>query len=78
VGFLTRTTGNLLAAEQRCGVRHHVLLSIINVDAVPDNAHYLGKVAQEQRVEAGPVPWTILRAAAGAAGRRGDVPGAAR
>ncbi len=63
VDFFTRTTGNLLAAEQRCGVRHHVLLSIINVDAVPDNVHYLGKVAQEQRVEAGPVPWTILRAA---------------
>jgi uncharacterized protein YbjT (DUF2867 family) len=63
VDFFTRTTGNLLAAEQRCGVRHHILLSIINVDAVPDNAHYLGKVAQEQQVEAGPVPWTILRAA---------------
>jgi uncharacterized protein YbjT (DUF2867 family) len=60
--FFTRTSGNLLAAEQRCGVRHHVLLSIVNVDAVPDNGHYLGKVAQERRVETGPVPWTIQRA----------------
>jgi uncharacterized protein YbjT (DUF2867 family) len=62
VGFFTRTSDNLLAAGQRHGVRHHVLLSIVNVDAVPDNAHYAGKVAQEQRVENGPVPWTILRA----------------
>src|SRR5579875_1057902 len=62
VSFFTRTSDNLLAAEQRQGVRHHVLLSIVSVDAVPDNAHYLGKVAQEQRVEAGPVPWTIVRA----------------
>ena len=62
VGFFTGTSDQLLAAEQRAGVRHHVLLSIVNVDAVTDNAHYLGKIAQEQRVEAGPVPWTILRA----------------
>ena len=62
VGFFTGTSDQLLAAEQRAGVRHHVLLSIVNVDAVTDNAHYLGKIAQEQRVQAGPVPWTILRA----------------
>ncbi|HEY0718120.1 MAG TPA: nuclear transport factor 2 family protein [Streptosporangiaceae bacterium] len=61
IGFFTRTSDHLLAAGRRHGVRHHVLLSIVNVDAVPDNGHYLGKVAQEQRVEAGPVPWTILR-----------------
>src|ERR1700753_1219333 len=59
--FFARTAGNLLAAEQRCGVRHHVLLSIVNVDAVPDNGHYLGKVAQERWVETGPGPWTIQR-----------------
>jgi uncharacterized protein YbjT (DUF2867 family) len=59
--FFGRTSGNLLAAEERAGVRHHVLLSIVNVDAVPDNGHYAGKIAQEQRVEASPVPWTILR-----------------
>ena len=62
VGFFAGTSDHLLTAEQRQGVRHHVLLSIVNVDAVPDNAHYVGKVAQEQRVEAAPVPWTILRA----------------
>ena len=62
VAFFTTTTDNLLAAEQRAGVRHHVLLSIVNVDAITDNAHYAGKIAQEQRVHDGPVPWTILRA----------------
>jgi uncharacterized protein YbjT (DUF2867 family) len=62
VGFFTGTSDRLLAAEQRAGVRHHVLLSIVNVDATPDNAHYAGKIAQEQRVRSGPVPWTILRA----------------
>src|SRR6201996_9007827 len=43
VGFFTRAADHLLAAEQRQGVRHHVLLSIVKVEAVPDNAHYAGK-----------------------------------
>jgi uncharacterized protein YbjT (DUF2867 family) len=62
IEFFTTTSDHLLAAGERGGVRHHVLLSIVNVDAVEDNAHYRGKVAQEARVEVGAVPWTILRA----------------
>ena len=34
---------NLLAAEQRVSVRHHVLLSIVGVDRIEGNAHYAGK-----------------------------------
>ncbi|HEX7939759.1 MAG TPA: NAD(P)H-binding protein [Gemmatimonadaceae bacterium] len=55
-------TANLLAAESRARVKHHVLLSIVCVDRVLSVAHYAGKRAQEQLVKAGPVPWTILRA----------------
>jgi uncharacterized protein YbjT (DUF2867 family) len=55
-------TANLLAAEQRAGVRHHVLLSIVGLDRVPGNAHYAGKREQERLVSEGPVPWTILPA----------------
>lgn len=54
-------TTNLLAAEQRAGVRHHVLLSIVNVDRSEGNAHYAGKRAQEALVAAGPIPFTIQR-----------------
>jgi uncharacterized protein YbjT (DUF2867 family) len=55
-------TGNLLAAEQRAGVRHHVLLSIAGVDRVAGNAHYAGKREQERLVTGGRVPWTIVPA----------------
>jgi uncharacterized protein YbjT (DUF2867 family) len=55
-------TANLLAAEQRAGVRHHVLLSIVGLDRIPGNAHYAGKREQERLVSGGPVPWTILPA----------------
>lgn len=62
VHFFRTATENLLAAERRAGVGHHVALSIVGVDGVPDNAHYAGKVAQEQAVAAGGVPWSIVRA----------------
>ncbi len=59
--FFGAVTRNLLAAETAAGVGHHVALSIVGVDDAP-YAYYAGKVLQEQLVEAGPVPWTILRA----------------
>lgn len=55
-------TRNLLAAEERAGVRHHVLLSIVGVHRIEGNAHYAGKREQERLVGEGPVPWTIVPA----------------
>lgn len=60
--FFTTATRNLLAAEQRAGVRHHVLLSIINVDRV-SLGYYRAKLAQEEVALAGAIPTTVLRAA---------------
>jgi uncharacterized protein YbjT (DUF2867 family) len=62
VEYLGSTTRTLLAAEQQAGVGHHVLLSIVGIHGVGDNAHYDGKREQERLVSAGPVPWTILPA----------------
>lgn len=59
--FFTTTTRNLLAAEYAAGVRHHVLLSIVGIDVTPFG-YYIGKLAQEQAVEDGKVPFTIVRA----------------
>jgi len=54
-------TLRLLAAEADAGVRHHVAISIVGCDRVP-NAYYKAKVAQEQALASGTVPWTLLRA----------------
>ncbi len=59
--FFTTVTGNLLAAEARAGVGHHVALSIVGIDRAP-YGYFAAKLAQERAVEGGPVPWTILRA----------------
>lgn len=58
-GTMTR---NLIAAEERAGVRHHVLLSVAAADRVEGNAHYAGKREQERLVAASAVPWTIVPA----------------
>ena len=55
-------TRALLAAEERAGVGHHVLLSIVGIHRVEGNPHYAGKREQERLVENGPVPWTIVPA----------------
>jgi uncharacterized protein YbjT (DUF2867 family) len=61
VDFFGTVTGNLLAAEDRVGVGHHVLLSIVGIDHDRHVPHYAGKREQERRVMAGPIPWSIVR-----------------
>lgn len=60
VAFFETETRNLLKAEERAGVRHHVLLSIVGVDRV-DSGYYTGKRRQEELALAGPIPVTLLR-----------------
>lgn len=61
VEFFTTVTRTLLRGEDAAGVGHHVVLSIVGIDDVPFG-YYQGKVAHEQAVMAGSVPWSILRA----------------
>jgi uncharacterized protein YbjT (DUF2867 family) len=62
VDFFGTVTKNLLAAEEKAGVRHHVLLSIVGLDHDTRVPHYAGKREQERLVADGPVPWSIVRA----------------
>ncbi|RBY94419.1 3-beta hydroxysteroid dehydrogenase [Blastococcus sp. TBT05-19] len=61
IRFFRTVSTNLLAAGARAAVAHHVALSIVGVDRAP-LGYYAGKVAQEDLVSTGPVPWTLLRA----------------
>ncbi len=60
--FFQTSTRNLLAAEAAAGVGHHVALSIVGVDRSPDNGYFRAKVAQEQLIASGPIPYSIVRA----------------
>src|SRR3954447_8684664 len=60
--FFTTSTRNVLAAERTAGVGHHLAVSIVGADRLPDSGYLRAKVAQEAEIEAGAVPHTILRA----------------
>jgi uncharacterized protein YbjT (DUF2867 family) len=60
--FFTTSTRNMLAAEREAGVGHHLVVSIVGVERLPDSGYMRGKVAQEAEVTAASIPYTILRA----------------
>jgi uncharacterized protein YbjT (DUF2867 family) len=60
--FFETSTRNLLAAEAAAGVAHHVALSVVGTDRLPDSGYFRAKMAQEQLIESGPIPYSIVRA----------------
>jgi uncharacterized protein YbjT (DUF2867 family) len=60
--FFQTSSRNLLAAETSAGVSHHVALSVVGTDRLPESGYFRAKLAQEEAVKAGSVPYTILRA----------------
>ncbi|MFJ4457772.1 SDR family oxidoreductase [Pseudomonas sp. NPDC089392] len=60
--FFQTSTRNLLAAEAAAGVRHHVALSIVGCERLPENGYFRAKVAQEALIKASAIPYTLLRA----------------
>jgi uncharacterized protein YbjT (DUF2867 family) len=60
--FFITSTRNQLAAERDAGVGHHLAVSIVGADRLPDSGYLRAKVAQEAEIQAGPIPYTILRA----------------
>jgi uncharacterized protein YbjT (DUF2867 family) len=59
--FFQTAGRNLLAAEAAAGVRHHIALSIVGADRLPDSGYMRAKVAQENLIKASGIPYTILR-----------------
>jgi uncharacterized protein YbjT (DUF2867 family) len=60
--FFEKSTRNLLAAEADAGVTHHILVSIVGADRIPDSGYMRAKVAQEKLIQSAEIPYTIVRA----------------
>jgi uncharacterized protein YbjT (DUF2867 family) len=59
--FFETSGRNLLAAEAAAGVGHHVALSVVGADRLPESGYLRAKVAQERLIKASKIPFTILR-----------------
>jgi uncharacterized protein YbjT (DUF2867 family) len=62
LAFFRTSTTNQLAAEQAAGVGHHVALSVVGSERLPDSGYLRAKVAQEELIRGGGIPFTIVRA----------------
>jgi uncharacterized protein YbjT (DUF2867 family) len=62
MAFFRKSTTNLVQAEAAAGVQHHVALSVVGTDRMPDNGYFLAKVAQEKLIAESGVPYSIIRA----------------
>jgi uncharacterized protein YbjT (DUF2867 family) len=60
--FFETSSRNVLAAEAKTGVGHHVALSIVGCDRLPASGYLRAKVAQEKLIKASPIAYTIVRA----------------
>lgn len=58
--FFQASGRNLLAAEVRAGVRHHVALSVVGTHRLAESGYFRGKIAQERLIEAAGIPYTIV------------------
>ncbi|MER5374830.1 SDR family oxidoreductase [Streptomyces sp. NPDC002553] len=60
--FFETSTRNLLAAEAEAGVAHHVALSVVGTERLPESGYFRAKVAQEQLIEKSSIPYSIVHA----------------
>jgi uncharacterized protein YbjT (DUF2867 family) len=61
MNFFVTAGRNLLEAEKAAGVRHHLALSIVGSNRLPDSGYLRAKIAQEDLIKASGIPYTILR-----------------
>ncbi|MCW6011117.1 SDR family oxidoreductase [Micromonospora sp. CPCC 205371] len=60
--FFRTSTGNLLTAEAAAGVGHHVALSVVGTERLPESGYFQAKIAQEKQIEGGSIPYSIVHA----------------
>jgi uncharacterized protein YbjT (DUF2867 family) len=60
--FFKTSAGNVAKAEAGAGVAHHVTLSVVGTDRLPDSGYFRAKLVQEETVEGAGTAYTILRA----------------
>jgi uncharacterized protein YbjT (DUF2867 family) len=62
LAFFETSTSNLLAAEAKAGVGHHVALSVVGTERLSQSGYFRAKIAQERLIKASPIPYSIVHA----------------
>lgn len=59
--FFQTSGSNLLAAEARAGIEHHVVLSVVATDRLQESGYFRAKAVQENLVINSGIPYSIVR-----------------
>src|SRR5262245_4163072 len=62
MNFFPASARNLVSYEAAAGVAHHVALSVVGSDRLPDSGYLRAKVAQETLIKESSIPYSIIRA----------------
>ena len=62
MNFFETSTRNLLAYEATAGVGHHVALSVVGMERLPEYGYFRAKLVQENLIKASSIPYSIIRA----------------
>jgi len=62
MNFFSTSTANVLAAEKAAGVGHHVALSVVGTERLPESGYFRAKIAQEKLIEESGVPFSLVHA----------------
>lgn len=62
MNFFRTSTQNILSAEKESGVTHHVALSVVGAERVPDSGYLRAKAAQEKLIKESGVPHSLVHA----------------
>ena len=62
MNFFRTSTTNILAAEKKAGVSHHVALSVVGTDRLLDSGYFRAKQVQEDLIKDSGLPYSIVHA----------------
>ncbi|WP_426277717.1 SDR family oxidoreductase [Chryseobacterium sp. S-02] len=60
MNFFKTSNQNLLPAEKRAGVQHHIALSVVGTDKLQESGYFRAKQVQENLIKESGVPFTIV------------------
>ena len=62
MNFFKTSNQNLLPAEKKAGIQHHIALSVVGTDKLQESGYFRAKQVQENLIKESGIPFTIVHA----------------
>ncbi|WP_027381409.1 SDR family oxidoreductase [Chryseobacterium daeguense] len=60
MNFFKTSGENLMAAEKKAGINHHIALSVVGTERLQESGYFRAKKVQEDIIKASGIPYTIV------------------